>query len=616
MQNLCLRLCFSACLAFFLFIGACSSPSQQAVKRPTQGPAPIVKQEGERGIDVIDTKRLLQTQPLDIDTLMQHAQTYIQSQRYAEAQALLIALAPYLPEPYHAKAKVLITMSATLSGTQALVNNAWLNEQLIEPELETLRHKLLIENLKINGKLLDAMALDASLSENRVETHHSIYLYLGQFSNSALQKIEQQYPSLRPHVALIQLVRKSALQPDKLRQALEQFQRVYYTHPLVSPLPNGLKGPINTQTNTQQNVLVLLPLSGRFQSTGHAIKQGILAAYFDENQTPSSTISFADTETLSDEQILEKTAKADWVIGPLLKETIDKLLPKMPTNTPKLVLNRADISEFETIGVQTERDGLVFFGLAPEDEAEQIAEHVAANGFTRPIVVASNLGSSNRMLSAFIAKWNGLKGVEFNNKPVDVVTFDDIDSLDESLSSALGVAQSESNASQIDRMTNRILFDQTRSRQDIDAIIVFASPEEMALINPMVEASISPFRQQTVPVFATSRSIETSATKNTLRDLENVHFLDSPLILQANQWPEISQSTDALWPQQSVRFKRFFAFGYDAYTLLPQLPLMSSLLPYQYFGLSGVLQMNAQHQIRRRLPMAQIKQQNISLVEE
>jgi outer membrane PBP1 activator LpoA protein len=616
MRILCLHLRYSVFSAFLLFLCACNSPPQQNIKKPVKDNTLISNVEEKPELNINDTKRLLTAQPLDIDTLMLHVETYIQSKRYIEAQALLVALAPYIPETYHAKAKTLATISGKLSGNKSFVNNEWLNEPLKEPDLEQARQQLLIENYKSEGELLEAVALQASISKDDPQSHHSIYEYLSQFQNAALPKIEQQYSSLRPHVALIQLIRSFALKPDELEQAISQFKHVYVGHPLVTPLPEGIDTITKLSFNNQQNVLVLLPLSGRFQSTGNAIKQGILAAYFDNKHTQETQISFVDTETQSDEQILEKIAQADWVIGPLLKETIDRLLPQIPTNTASLVLNRAETTNIDGDISQEEAGPPIFFGLAPEDEAEQIAEYVANNGFKRPIIVASSLGSSNRMLSAFITRWQTLKGAKSENQSVDVVTFDDIESLDKSLSSALGVAQSEQNAKQIDRMTNRIIFDQTRSRQDIDAIVVFASPEEMALINPMVEASISPFRQQTVPVFATSRAIETNATKNTLRDLENVHFVDAPLILRADKWPEISQMTIALWPEQSVRFQRFFAFGYDAFAMLPILPLITNLSPYQHSGLSGVLQMDKQHQIKRRMPMAKISQQTLTLIEE
>ena len=181
---------------------------------------------------------------------------------------------------------------------------------------------------------------------------------------------------------------------------------------------------------------------------------------------------------------------------------------------------------------------------------------------------------------------------------------------------ALGVKQSEDNAQQIDRLTNRILYDQTRSRQDIDAIVVFASPEEMALINPMVEASISPFRQQVVPVFATSRSIEKNTARNTLRDLENVQFLDAPLLLQPENWPEINATLAQVWPNHSANFSRLFAFGYDAFSMLPQVPRLARLPAYRYDGLSGTLQMTKHAEIKRTLPMARIQQQTISTVQE
>ena len=43
---------------------------------------------------------------------------------------------------------------------------------------------------------------------------------------------------------------------------------------------------------------------------------------------------------------------------------------------------------------------------------------------------------------------------------------------------------------------------------DIDAVVVFAGIQETELLNPIIEASLSPFGNAQLPVYASSKSIE------------------------------------------------------------------------------------------------------------
>ena len=604
-------------MAYIAILSGCSSPKQTQTTPERKPVKTIDKELPSENLSIAKSKRLLMEQPFNLPELIGHVEQYIVAERYQEARALLMTLAPYLPDTLYDRTKTLMAI-ATASSTKLPPESMleWLATPLQNQALDESRKTILIKTLKLNGNELEAMALQAEQNDTDTATHHQIYANLSTISNADLQAIANKFASLRPHVALMQLIRTIGNDLNNFEVAIAQFQKVYFQHPLTQPLPDSIIRTLNIEPSDIQRITVMLPLSGRFESTGNAIKQGILAAYFAQQSNTNIELSFVDT-AVSDQQALVSAAnQADWVIGPLLKENIDKLLPLIKNNTGKLVLNRPEGALIYDYAKQSKLENVSFFGLAPEDEAIQIAEHVANNGYKNPIVVASNIDSSKRMLNAFVHKWNSLHNYQQNSASIDVVTFNDIDGLDDSLARALGVAQSENNANQIDRMTNRILFDQTRSRQDLDAIVVFASPEQMALVNPMVEASISPFRQQVVPVFAASRSIEIDTAKNTLRDLENVHFLDAPLILHKQQWPDINATIEQLWPNQSARFSRLFAFGFDAYAMLPKLPLINTLTGYQYSGMSGLLQMNSNSQINRHLPMAQINQQSISLLEE
>ncbi|MBO1256361.1 penicillin-binding protein activator [Alteromonas sp. 5E99-2] len=605
---------FALSVVATLLVSGCSNqPTQPQTNTNQVKPKRIEQKPVSRLPSVAQVKQLLEETPLDNEQLLAFTRQFVIAEDYANANALLYAIAPNLPIEYHSQAKTLLALS---SSQQTGIPDDWLDVELESNELNIRRIEKLIQSLNNHGKIWQSLALSASLKEQSAQVHHQIFNQLSPLSDKSLNELHNKYSSLRPHITLVKLTRNWAEDNQKLTNAVVQFKQVYNGHPLVTPLPNELTEAMETIPKKLSDVLILLPLSGRFESTGSAIKQGILAAYYDENSDLSPELNFIDTASSSKEEILEHVNKATAVLGPLLKENVDALLPFFPPNTSHLALNRSNQLEYQKAAAQLPTKQTSFFGLAPEDEAIQLAHHVHQSGYKHPIVVASSAGTTKRMLDAFNASWQQTQQGREEKTPVDVVSFDDIDSLDASLSSALGVAQSEANAKQIDRMTNRILYDQTRSRQDIDAIVVFASPEEMALINPMVEASISPFRQQVVPVYAASRSIGLNQGKNTRRDLENVRFVDAPLLIEKDKWVTTNNTLKQLWPDQTASFNRLFAFGFDAYSLLPKLPILMKLPAYQYSGMSGSLQMSDNNELIRTLPMAKIDNDTVNLIKD
>ena len=220
------------------------------------------------------------------------------------------------------------------------------------------------------------------------------------------------------------------------------------------------------------------------------------------------------------------------------------------------------------------------------------------------------------METAFTTRWQELNGNKAQGKQVKLTTvqFTDSNSLREGITQSLDVAQSHDRIKQIEYMVNEKLYNVPRNRRDVDAIIVFASPEQTELLNPMVEASLSPFNGQTVPVFATSRSIEYDDTKNQWRDLQNVRFLDMPWMLPQHQWQTLQSRSETLWPQRSTQMSRLFAFGVDAYNLLPHMPSMMALPQTQLSGLTGTLSINSQGDVVRTLPQAVISNEAVQML--
>jgi uncharacterized protein len=515
-----------------------------------------------------------------------------------QTQAKLILAECYLalPEPAFAEAQRLLPQLATQVG--------------YDQRISALEAQLLLHQQHY------VEAAKAWLSSNLSAEQQSIKIWQA-LQNLSLAQLEQarlREPQLQAWIQLSLIVRRFGQQPQLLDVAVKEWQLRFKGSPLALTLPEEIVQAVNTEPLMAKNVAILLPLSGRLGPQGQALKEGILAAYFDSQQTDSeifiespAQLSFFDSALKTAEELNAMVADYDLIIGPLLKEQIAPLIPLLAADKTLLALNRVEQQEATTGLAES-----YFYALAPEDEAEQLAMHLKSRGFVQPVLVAADSEATKRMADAFIIKWQSLSDPYEYIAPA-LANFNDSKSIGSSVANILDVAQSKNRIRQISNLTIGELHDVPRSRQDIDAIVVFANPEQTELLNPIIEASLSPFADP-VPVFASSRSYSLELSKNSLRDLRNLTFTDMPWMLPDNPWQELTAQSNVLWPQRRDNLLRLFAMGYDAYKLIPNLRHLH-LLPHNNTpGLTGTLAVTAQGNVVRLLPWGKVNEDKVSLL--
>ncbi|MDP5041035.1 MAG: penicillin-binding protein activator, partial [Paraglaciecola sp.] len=178
-----------------------------------------------------------------------------------------------------------------------------------------------------------------------------------------------------------------------------------------------------------------------------------------------------------------------------------------------------------------------FYALAPEDEAEQLAQFIKHKGYKRPIIFTADNNVTSRMTEAFMAKW--MQDAPLQRQP-DIAVFADSKDMREQVESLLDVAQSKARIKQMENIADIEVFSVERNRKDIDVIVLFANPEQTELLNPIIEASLSPSSASSLAVFASSRSYSLELSKNSLRDLRNLTFIDMPWMLPGHQWTDLA----------------------------------------------------------------------------
>ncbi|MFT5676814.1 MAG: outer membrane PBP1 activator LpoA protein [Paraglaciecola sp.] len=480
-----------------------------------------------------------------------------------------------------------------------------------------------------NKQWLDAAKGVLASALEYSDKSQKIWQFIENLSLKELRQARLDKSQLQPWIQLSLITRQFGLQPARLRTAVVEWQARHVNHPLSQSLPPELVSALATDSFRAAKVAVLLPLTGRLANQGQAIKQGILAAYLDNldeatlpepslrnvvqgvvDNLPQDTtrqIHFFDSAFSSPEELAELVAEYDFVIGPLLKDKISGLLKELPIDKPILALNR--VEQIPSTFTTQQREGF-YFALAPEDEAQQLAKYISKIGLKHPIVFAANTNATKRMTEAFAEQW---KASASNTKYIapDIATFNTNKEMGEQVTALLDVANSKARIKQIEYLASADVFGVERNRRDIDAIVLFANPEQTELLNPIIETSLSPFARQTLSVFASSRSYSLQLNKNSLRDLRNLTFSDMPWMLPDHQWGNLAQQTKLLWPQREDTLMRLFALGFDAYKLLPKLRHLKLLPHNTVAGMTGEISMDATGNLLRNLPWAKIRKDQV-----
>ncbi len=457
-----------------------------------------------------------------------------------------------------------------------------------------------------------------------------IWDWLQNLDLAQLEQALQQAPELKAWIQLTTIVQRFALAPQHFISHVARWEEAHQGHILQIDLPIEIQQLLILPPISPRKIAILLPLTGRLASRGLALKQGFLAAYlnklpkdnsldnfnlvFEHSGQGPQQIRFFDSALKTPKELNDLVIDFDLVVGPLVKEKIVGLSKILPADKILLALNRVElgqtIASIEPTALLLEPQPTkehYYFSLAPEDEARQLAQYVQEKQLGKPIIFVADNDTTKRMAEAFIAHWRQTPGTQIPTMTI----FKDSKDMRRRVSQMLDVAQSKARIRQIERISNAEVFGVERNRRDIDAIVLFASPQQTELLNPIIEASLSPFARKSLSVFASSRSYSSDLSNNSLRDLRNLTFSDMPWMLPAHDWQDLSALVSDLWPQKQDSLLRLFAMGYDAYNLLGQLRALTLLPNISSPGLTGNISIDTQGVLHRRLPWAKVAQDRV-----
>jgi outer membrane PBP1 activator LpoA protein len=373
--------------------------------------------------------------------------------------------------------------------------------------------------------------------------------------------------------------------PLQAAAALANWKRLYPQHPANDSVLSAAQAQIEVATEFPDQIALLLPLSGRSEQAGVAVRDGFIAAYLEQDPTKRPRLKIYDVaaEPVAGAYNRAIADGAGFIVGPLTKEDVAAIAP-FAGKTPVLALN------FLTDVVSPARN-FYQFALLPEDEARIVARRVVADGRLAGVAIVPGNELGNRVLAAFSDELKHLGGTLLDSQHYDISQADFSDIIKQVL---------QVKSPKADSPTRRT--DPSTHRSDANFIFIAGSATAARQIMPQLRFHFA----GDVPVYSTSDSFEPDPSANS--DIEGLYFPDMPWMISNDEvTAQIRDAVRAAWPAGTARRNQLYAFGFDAYRLVPALRSSSPAQAAEIAGVTGQLHLDEHNRIRRDLSWAQIK---------
>lgn len=429
--------------------------------------------------------------------------------------------------------------------------------------------------------------------ERQQPLHNQIWSALRTLSPSQLQSLSLETGNTYYEQGWFELalIHKQVQGLDQLNERINEWSTLWESHP-AHRIPPLFETVTSADPILAQRIAVLLPMQGKLNKAGNAIREGILAAYFNDqaNGKPVPDIQFVDSTQISDPMQLQSLIteqQIDLVIGPLQKSFVNTLNRGAPMPAPVLALNYDHGSEFNQV---------FQFGLAAEDEARQAARKAWSDGHRIVLTLVPITNWGTRIRDAFEEEFNALGGIV-----ADGTQFDRQEDFSRDISSLLATDKSSERAKEIFRMSSRKIKFEERRRKDIDAIFLSALPGDARQIKPILAFHYA----GSLPIYATSHVFAGTTDSQRDGDLNEILFVDTPWSLTAPS--ETKRYLAQKRQDTDTRFGRLYALGVDAYKLYPYLNQLAANEGASIQGETGALSVNPDKTVVRILQWAQFR---------
>ncbi len=384
----------------------------------------------------------------------------------------------------------------------------------------------------------------------------------------------------------------AARNPFTANEDLADWRGRYPSHPANALLNEDVLPELGVGLDYPTQIGLILPLSGRQQGPGVAVRDGFLAALLQQEASKRPVVNVYDSAEMGATTAYRRAIAdgAQFIVGPLTKDDVTAIATSGETSVLTLALNQT--------GDEVSQPSLMFqFALDPEDEARQVAQRVTVDGRMRGLLLLPNNEWGRRVFKAFDTEIKTLGGT------IAAMRFYDPEARDYStpITQLLLIDESRQRANALSAAIGTHLEFEPRRRGDAQFVFVGAQPVQGRSLRPALRFHLT----DDLPVYATSDIFEPDAEANS--DLEGVIFPDMPWVISPDAVStQLRTALSKHWPVRARGRGRLYAFGFDAYRLVPLLKAGKFGNEHSVPGMTGLLSVDSKGRVRRELDWAQV----------
>lgn len=385
----------------------------------------------------------------------------------------------------------------------------------------------------------------------------------------------------------------AARNPFTATDDLAEWRERHPSHPANELLTQDVLPSLGVGLEYPSQIALVLPLSGRQQAAGVAVRDGFLAALLQQDLSQRPLLNIYDSAELGATTAYRRAVEegAQFIVGPLTKDEVAAIAAPGETTVPTLALNQLPDGA-------TAPAFLFQYSLDPEEEARQVAQRVVTDGRSRGLVLLPNNEWGRRLFSAFDTELQTLGG------QIAGMRFYDPSERDYSgpIRALLLMDESRARANALSAALGSRLEFEPRRRGDAQFVFIAAQPVQGRSLRPALRFHLA----DDLPVYATSDIFDGASQAN--QDLEGVMFPDMPSVVSPDAVStELRTTLNRHWPARARgRGGRLYAFGFDAYRLVPLLKAGKFGRQHATPGMTGLLSADDKGRVHRELDWARI----------
>ncbi len=380
--------------------------------------------------------------------------------------------------------------------------------------------------------------------------------------------------------------------PAELQTALTAWTQRYPDHPALTEIIPAITAATAQADTPAQQIALLLPFNTQYDDAANVIRDGFLAAWYaDSGERPAVRVYTADAGNITEVYTRAVAEGADTIVGPLDKEAVAALINASVITVKTLTLNQISSADV-TAGTNFNLLPLYQFALSPEDEARLAARRAWLDGHAKALVITQDNTWGDRIYSAFSSEWTTLGGqlIEHVKIPANVEDFSS------PIKDLLNVDKSERRAKELTATLRRNIIAEPRHRQDGDIIFLATTPVIAQQIVPQLRF----YRADDISTYSISSIYSGQYEPEINSDLDNVIFADMPWLLDpVLENSPLQLALNNAWGQDTSAYRRLYAFGVDAYRILPELGRLRSQTG-NFQGVTGDLSLDGQGYVQRQ----------------